>query len=184
MYMAGEYISRDINKSIHYYKQASSFSNQHAKNDLSILYRHGKEVKRNLWYPIELLKESIKQSDDEVAKYNLSHLYLCEENIKYEYDDMIEMLIESITQDFSPSKYLFIIALKSKQVNIKYENIETEIKKHAKGDNTTQLIKEIYDIFITKINNKYEKYFEEYRSIDFVYNVHWKPVLWKEIDND
>ncbi|KAK8883926.1 hypothetical protein M9Y10_043028 [Tritrichomonas musculus] len=36
----GKNIKRDINKSIHFYKEASNFNNQIAKNNLGVIYKY------------------------------------------------------------------------------------------------------------------------------------------------
>ena len=37
LYHEGKYLERDIEKSLHFYKEASSFNNKYAKNNIGIL---------------------------------------------------------------------------------------------------------------------------------------------------
>lgn len=187
MYMNGDYVSKDISKAIYYYKEASSFNISYSKVNLSVLYRYGIGVKKNLWYPIELLKESIRQKNDMVAKYNLAHIYLYEENVKINEDELFEMIIQSIMQNFQPSINLFLIALKNKYNSITYKIIEEEIKKHFKQKIEVKIHSfEIYEQYIMlRLYNPsfYEFFYEANRRITYLYDSELNPIYLGELNN-
>ena len=63
LYHFGEYINRDINKAIQYYKKASSFNNEYAKNNIGVIYKHGfnNEIPKNIGASIIYFNEAIQQ---------------------------------------------------------------------------------------------------------------------------
>ena len=84
-------MEKNIEQSIRFYKEASSFNNQYAKNNLGIIFKKG--IERRLGLSIEYFKEAIRQKNDKVSMYNLAHLYLYEEQIKDSINQSIDLLI-------------------------------------------------------------------------------------------
>lgn len=67
MYNEGKIVSKEIQKAIKYYKNASNNNDQFAKNNLEIIYKNEPDVK-NLYYAIELFEEVINTEDDEIVR--------------------------------------------------------------------------------------------------------------------
>ena len=58
----GKSMNRNIKKAIQYYKEASSFNNQYAKNNLGIIYKYGyDDVDGDVSISIEYFEEAIRQ---------------------------------------------------------------------------------------------------------------------------
>ena len=126
--------SLNIEKSISYYKESSSFNNEFAKNNLSLIYKNGYEVKKDVNYSIELLKEAINKKQNVVAMFNLASIYTFNEN-QENFDESIDLLIKSFLFGFKPSKELLCLVLIKKYKScICLENIEFEIQKHYEND--------------------------------------------------
>ena len=133
LYHQGKYLKRDIDQCLHLYKEASSFNNNYAKNNLGILHKNGFEnqIKKN-WANAEVyFKEAIKQKNDEVTKYNLSHIYIYED-VKDKFNESIQYLSESTEQGFEYSKSLLLIILFKKYGN-DISNIMKELSKNIKN---------------------------------------------------
>ncbi|KAK8890607.1 hypothetical protein M9Y10_035387 [Tritrichomonas musculus] len=170
-------MKRDINKAIHYYKEASSFNNQYAKNNLGIIFKKGykDEVAKNLGLSIEYFKEAIRQKNDEVSMYNLAHLYFYEDPIKDSIDKSIELLIRSLENGFHSSKKLLCLVL-IKKCNFDLYTIKEEIERISHGNK--ELSFEIYTAILNSelLDSKYfETNYEYYRDIDFLYKNNLKP---------
>ncbi|KAK8842949.1 hypothetical protein M9Y10_025815 [Tritrichomonas musculus] len=184
-YHRGMYVKRDIDKAIHYYKEASSFNNQYAKNNLGILFKNGykDEVVKKVGLSIEYFKEAIRQKDDEVSMYNLAHLYFYEDPIKDSIDKSIELLIHSIEKGFQQSKELLCLALLKKH-NFNLDMIKEEIERISKGNKVLSfevcIIINISGLFESKY---FEARYEYNRNIDFLYSNELKPCISKVIDN-
>ena len=75
-YQEGKYNNRDIKKSIYHYKEASSFINRYAKNNLGILYKHGygKDIAKNINFAMVYFDKAIRYHKDKVSMYNLAHI--------------------------------------------------------------------------------------------------------------
>ncbi|KAK8837256.1 hypothetical protein M9Y10_036686 [Tritrichomonas musculus] len=57
-YLEGKHVDRDINKSIKYYKDLSNLNNEHAKNNLGVIYKNGFEnINKNILLAKEYFKE-------------------------------------------------------------------------------------------------------------------------------
>ena len=179
LYTIGEYVPRDIEKAIYYYKEASSFNNNYAKNNLAIIYKNGIGIDKNIWYSIELLKESIHQKNDEVSMYNLSHIYIYEETGENNFDEAIKLLIKS-SKKFDQSIYLLSILLIKKYKKVTFEQIETEIKKFE-SNNESEIIAIVYNVynFIVETNmeqpDNFRYIYQLYKNIDFMYSVLYLP---------
>ncbi|KAK8835284.1 hypothetical protein M9Y10_016223 [Tritrichomonas musculus] len=172
LYHEGKYMERDIDQCIRFYKEASSFNNQYAKNNFGIIYKKGFEdkIEPRLGLSIEYFKEAIKQKNDKVSMYNLGHLYLYLEPIKDSINQSIDLLIRSLNEGFLPSLELLCISLIKK-----YDNDIDSIKQKLDEqiNNFDKYKTKIYEIIEIFISNKslYESEYLEYKNIDFVYNV-------------
>ncbi|KAK8834388.1 hypothetical protein M9Y10_019120 [Tritrichomonas musculus] len=172
LYHEGKYMERDIDQCIRFYKEASSFNNQFAKNNLGIIYKKGFEdkIKPRLGLSIEYFKEAIKQKNNAISMYNLGHLYLYENPIKDSINQSIDLLIRSLNEGFPPSFELLCISLFKK-----YDNDIDSIKQKLdeQTNNFDKYKTKIYEIIEIFISNKslYESEYLEYKNIDFVYNV-------------
>ena len=113
LYHEGKYMARNIRQSLHFYKEASSFNNQYAKNNLGIIYKNGieNEIEPRLGSSIDYFEEAIRQENDKASMYNLAHLYFYEESINHNYDKSIDLLIQSFNKEFVPSLELLSIIL-------------------------------------------------------------------------
>ena len=166
-------MKRDMKKSIHHYKEASSFNSQYAKNNLGILYKHGIGVEANLESAQIYFNEAIKQKDDPISMYNLAHIYLYEEDSIEFIDKSIELLKKSSNKRFSYSTELLYIALcKKYEKNI--DAIKNEYSKFLKYDNESELVRFIDNFSLEEI------YFK-YKEIDFLYDIGLKKVISKNI---
>lgn len=133
-------MKRDIKKAIHYYKEASTFNNQYAKNNLGILYKNGYKdiVEKSLGLSIVYFEEAIPQKDDEVSMYNLAHLYFYEDSNKDSIDKSIELLIHSNEKGFLQSKELLCLTL-LKKYNFHLDAIKAEIESLSQGNKELSL---------------------------------------------
>ncbi|KAK8834387.1 hypothetical protein M9Y10_019121 [Tritrichomonas musculus] len=185
LYHEGKYMERNIEQSIRFYKEASSFNNQYAKNNLGIIYKKGFEdkIKPNLGLSIEYFKEAIMQKNDMVSMYNLGHLYLYEEPIKDSINQSIDLLIRSLNEGFPPSFELLCISLFKKYDN-DIDSIKQKLEEQTNNFNKYKTtIHEIIEIFRS---NKffYESKYLEYKSIDFLYNALCKCLQTNEITKE
>ncbi|KAK8835022.1 hypothetical protein M9Y10_031760 [Tritrichomonas musculus] len=59
-------MARNIRQSLHFYKEASSFNNQYATNNLGIIYKNGieNEIEPRLGSSIDYFEEAIRQEND------------------------------------------------------------------------------------------------------------------------
>ena len=162
----GKNIKRDINKAIRFYKEASNFNNQFAKNNLGVIYKNGFD-NPNINLSIEYFNEAIHQKKDKVAMYNLACLYF---DINEEKSKIIELLFQSSNQNFYPSKELLCLTLIN-EFGFDYEKIHKEMLKYK--DNSKELFTDICRIMEEKkyenIENLKER-FNFYKSKDFLYN--------------
>ena len=173
MYQEGKYLKRDMKKSIHYYKEASSFNNQYAKNNLGIIYKHGIGVESNLANAKIYFEESIKEKSDPISMYNLAHIYIYEECDNESFDKSIELLKESSSKGFSYSTELLYIALFHKYGN-NINEIGKEIIKYIDYENETRYL---------NINEYYssENKYLYYKDIDFLYDIGMNEIITKDI---
>ena len=180
-------MKRNIEESIKYYKKASSFNNQYAKNNLGIIYKNYIEKKYDYTVYFE---EAIRQKNDPVSMYNLSHSYI------YEYQDeklinkSIELLIKSSNIGFIPSIELLCLIIlkklnneqKNENRNIYIENIEQELSKF--GIKTNELKSSIIHIIHEQqlYDQSIFKYFyKKYEEIEFIYDMNRNPICIKDL---
>ena len=144
MYSRGEYVKKDLNKAIHYYKEASSFNDAKAKNNLAMIYRHGIGVEKNIWYSIELLKEAIKiEKLDILAIYNLFHIFIYE-NLKDDYFNQIFNSLIIITGVFGFSFYLLVFLLIRENRTITIEMLENKFSSALNKKAAHKLAKKVF----------------------------------------
>ena len=127
---------RDIQNSIQYYKEASSFNNQYAKNNLGIIYKNGFEdkINPNIDYSIEYLIDAIYQKNDVLSMFNLAKICFYENPYKDKIDEAIYLLIKSSEQGFYHSQILLCLLLIQK-VDFNFLDIEKELYKYVKKKN-------------------------------------------------
>ena len=113
LYNEGLLIDQDIDIALTYYKEASSFNNQFAKNNLGILYKNGfdEKIKQNIPLAIEYFNEAIKQKNDYVSMYNLAHIYIFDCSNANDQNKAEDLLIRSAHQNFVPSFELLCLFL-------------------------------------------------------------------------
>ena len=123
----GKEVKRDMSEAIHYYKEASSFNDQYAKNNLGIIYRYGYDnVEGKTGNAIEYFKEAIRQKEDYLSMYNLAHIHIYDEKIQGDLDKAIGLLIRSSSK-FIPSTILLSLVL-VKKFCFNIDTINREIK--------------------------------------------------------
>lgn len=185
MYHEGKYIDRDIIKSLHHYKEVSSFYNNFAKNNLGILYKHGfnDKIPKIINSSIEYFEEAIRQKKDKVSMYNLAHLYLYEEPNKENIEQSIDLLIRSIKIGFLPSKNLLCLAL-IKKCGLNIEYIKETINKYGEeSNNISSYIYEMIQYYQLNGETAYENDYNHYKTIDFLYNDCYSIIKSKSIFN-
>ncbi|KAK8839704.1 hypothetical protein M9Y10_031408 [Tritrichomonas musculus] len=174
--------TKDIHDAIRYYKEASSFNNQYAKNNLGIIYKNGfgDEVKARTGSAIEYFEEAIRQKRDYLSMYNLAHIYIYSDFIEHDIDKSINLLIRS-SNKFHHSLILLSIILMKKYGNI--SNTIHEIKKLT-DDIVIQSKVYITIMNINSGNGEILNYlYEFYRSRDFLYDIFYNPILSSNLQN-
>lgn len=116
-------------KAIHYYKEASSFNDNFAKNNLGIIYLKGfgDEIAPNIGLSIEYFEEAIRQKDDSVAMYNRSNIYMFIQSNNDNLNKSIDLLTKSFILGFKASIFLLCLVL-VKKCSVENESIINEIK--------------------------------------------------------
>ncbi|KAK8836973.1 hypothetical protein M9Y10_037009 [Tritrichomonas musculus] len=178
----GKNIDRNIEEAIHYYKEASSFNNQYAKNNLGIIYKHGYgSIKGKAGNAIVYFEEAIRQKNDYLSMYNLAHIHMYDETIKQDIDLSIDLLIRSSSMFFH-SKILLCILL-IRKFGLNFEEIERTIEKQS--DEKRKLSKEVLKI-INKLElfekHIYKYFYESYRNKDFVYGIDCEAILTSDLE--
>ena len=180
LYHKGEfmYLQQNIKKSIHYYKEASSFNNQYAKNNLGILYKNGfkDEVPKQPDLSKEYFKEAIRQKKDKVAMYNLSLVYIYEDKTDESIDLSINLLIKSSILGFKPSTKMLCLVL-VKKYGIEMNTIKEKISKYT--EKYEDFISEFkYIIKQNKLDDPFifNKIFEYQKMIDYLYDFGFHPI--------
>ncbi|KAK8894562.1 hypothetical protein M9Y10_022997 [Tritrichomonas musculus] len=179
--LEGNYVKRDIREAVHYLKEASSFNNQFAKNNLGILYKHGFEpdVTQRIGQAIEYFEEAIRQKDDYLSMYNLSHIYFYDQTIKQNFNPL-DLLIKS-SRKFNESFVLLCLLLIHK-FGSDIEQIRAELERREDESNClfSQVISYIkkHNLFDQKA---FDRLYNIYRERDYLYNVVNEPILTSEI---
>ncbi|KAK8880692.1 hypothetical protein M9Y10_003377 [Tritrichomonas musculus] len=171
-YQEGMYVKKDIQKAVLYYKEASSFNNQYAKNNLGIIYKHGyNEIEARAGNAIVYFEEAIRKKNDYLSMYNLAHIYMYDKTIKQDLNKSIELLIRSMN-DFRHSLILLCLAL-LKKYDLSIERIKQELKQRTDINRSSM---EILFKIIYKYMSYFDVYYESYRYKDYLYNVELEPV--------
>ncbi|KAK8854151.1 hypothetical protein M9Y10_016708 [Tritrichomonas musculus] len=173
----GKNVKRDIEKAIHYYKEASSFNIHYAKNNLGIIFKHGFSDKINkcIGNAIVYFEEAIRQKNDFLSMYNLAHLYMYDKTIEEDINKSIELLIKS-SDHFQLSKNLLCILL-VKQFGFNIDTIKGKIEERTGEQKSfsNQIIELICDLCLfDKLT--FEIMYESYRKKDFLYSSTFKII--------
>ncbi|KAK8850219.1 hypothetical protein M9Y10_018343 [Tritrichomonas musculus] len=172
----GKSVERNMIEAVHYYKEASSFNNQYAKNNLGIIYKHGfDQIEGNASNAIVYFEEAIRQKNDILSMYNLAHIYIFDETIKGDINKSIELLTKSI--EFKHSQILLSLILIKKCGN-NISLIKKEIERIAKANDNSEIL--IIIDLITKSQlldrSRFEFIYEIYRSMDFLYDIELESI--------
>ena len=136
LYDEGKVVKRNIDKAIHYYKEATSFNHLLAKNNLAIIYINNFDdgTNKNIFYAIELLKEVIKNKKDEknlISMFNLAHLYIFKYPNKDKINEAIDLLFILSNKFFYPAILLLSLTFVLKYgTNLTVEDILNENDLH------------------------------------------------------
>ena len=149
-----------------------------------IIYKHGIEdkIKQNIGLSIEYFEESIRQRNDCVSMYNLAHLYFYEEPIKDSINKSIDLLIRSLKSKAYPPKVLLCLCL-IKKFGCDLQNIKAELDKYRNESHDSSSI--IYQMIIVLQLNytfEYEKLYEYYKPVDYLYDHNRKIIPAKSIN--
>lgn len=165
-------------KAIKCYKEASSFINQYAKNNLGIIFKKGfgNEIKENIGFSLVYFEEAISQKNDVLAIYNISHIYIYQNCIEDGLIKSISLLIKSYSKRFPYLKDLLCIALIKKH-GFNIERIKEEFSNHI---NETDDLK---SSIVSNINNgqlfdvsHFDNFYKYFQSIDFIYDFDYKII--------
>ena len=167
LHFEGKLMDYSIEKAIHYYKEASSFNNQYAKNNLGVIYKNGlDDSKKGIGPAKEYFEEAIRQKNDALSKFNLSNVLLDERPEKRDYTKINKLLIESYLQGLDESLVLLCFSLIQKYENINYQIIKNEIKEYCEEPTDLDLV--IYQFYEINSPEDYQKI----RETNLVYIMH------------
>ena len=180
----GKCIERNIEEAVHYYKEASSFNIQYAKNNLGVIYRHGYDnIDKRLGSAIEYFEEAIRQKNDYLSMYNLAHIYIYNESIKLQdINKPIELLIES-SNEFIYSLFLLCLVL-IKRFGREIIKFEQEIEKYigTKTNIKSNIFQIIYSYGLLD-KSIFDFFYEKFKKIDFLYDIEFEPIISSGIQN-
>ena len=164
------------------YKEASSFNDQYAKNNLGVIYKNGfnNELKPNINFAIELFNEAIHQSNDLLSMYNLASIFIFTNNIITNDEKIIDLLIKSFISGFYPSIVLLCLFL-IKKFDFKINKIKEVLSKRI--DVSHKLINSIIqniDFLQLKDETIFQNKYNCYSKMNFLYN-HRKDII--SLDN-
>ena len=168
---------KDIEDAIHFYKEASSFNNQYAKNNLGIIYKRGYyQNQSRVGNSIIYFEEAIHQKNDYLAMYNLVHIYMYDDTIKHDSNKLIELLIKS-SKKFQHTFILLCLFL-IKEFGFNIEIIKEEIGKQTEETSylSTRIIQTIFDLNLFD-KSTFEYFYESFRNKDFLYNIGLEPIM-------
>ncbi|KAK8892308.1 hypothetical protein M9Y10_029533 [Tritrichomonas musculus] len=179
----GKNIKKNLEDAIHLYKEASSFNNQYAKNNLGIIYKNGcDEIQQNSGKAIEYFREAIHQKNDILSMYNLAHLYIYDEEIKLDFSRTVGLLIKS-ANNFHHSMVLLCLLL-IKHCGFDIEIIKQKINEHINHNNdfTAKLCQMISGLELFNTTN-FDFLYESYRKKVFLYNILLAPIPSTDLQN-
>ena len=191
----GKIIKKNIEEAIHYYKEASSFNNQYAKNNLGIIYKHGyNKNKGESGRAIVYFQEAIRQKNDYLSMYNLAHIYVYDETFRGGVEKAIELLIRSLSMNKISLSVLYhsIVLLSlallkqfdfNNNINTNINAIKKQISQRVEiPSDVTNKIYYIIHTFALYDKLFYEFCYELYRKKDFVYDILRQPVFTSNLD--
>ncbi|KAK8838429.1 hypothetical protein M9Y10_033055 [Tritrichomonas musculus] len=191
----GKIIKKNIEEAIHYYKEASSFNNQYAKNNLGIIYKHGyNKNKGESGRAIVYFQEAIRQKNDYLSMYNLAHIYVYDETFRGGVEKAIELLIRSLSMNKLSLSVLYhsIVLLSlallkqfdfNNNINTNINAIKKQISQRVEiPSDVTNKIYYIIHTFALYDKLFYEFCYELYRKKDFVYDILRQPVFTSNLD--
>ena len=171
LYHKGELVNQDIKKSIEYYKLASSFNNEFAKNNLGIIYKNGFEniIQKNIQYSMIYFKEAIFQKNNMIAMYNLAHLYIYDDVLNNEnINKSIDLLFKLLKYKFVPSLELLCIAL-LKKYDLDFDKVKEEVE-NIKDNEFSTFVIELIEKEKVYVKSNFDKLFEFYRNNVYYYD--------------
>ena len=161
----GENVHEKIKDAIHYYKEASSFNFQYAKNNLGIIYKNGfgDEIPKNIGLAKEYFNEAVNKSNDYLSMFNLAKIYIFDEpNEKY-HKKIIELLTNSFSLGFKHSIFLLSSYL-FKKYGLDLSKISAAVP--------TKFRNEVINIIQYKIlaDKNIDDTFRFYQNTDYIYD--------------
>ncbi|KAK8876675.1 positive regulation of sphingomyelin catabolic process [Tritrichomonas musculus] len=171
IYYEGLYVTSDIDKAIHCFKEASCFDHSSAKNNLGIIYKTGKGVSANPYNSVIYFEEAIRQKGDAVAMFNLAHLHLYKEIHNSDLSKAIELLVKSAINEIEFSLDLLCLAVIEKYEALNISEIEKDFEKIDK-ERGSKLAKRVYvkiKFQFTHDPAYYEKTYNKLKGINLVY---------------
>ncbi|KAK8882887.1 hypothetical protein M9Y10_045531 [Tritrichomonas musculus] len=174
LFFEGKYFEYDLEKAIHFYKEASCFYNQYAKNNLGVIYKNGFDrIEKNIPLAKEYFNEAIKQKHDAISMYNLANILIEEEDFKTEKTESIKLLIDSASQGFGPSTKLLCFVFIQKFSQIDFEIINNELQKYGNKSNkfVTYILQNCQKIQLLMSNKMFflKKEYDNLRESNYVY---------------
>lgn len=145
IYSNNKYGKKNIELAIKHYKNASSYNNSNAKNNLAII-----EINDTIFYSEELLTEAIKFKN-QIAMFNLANIYIHKKITQNEKSlNPIELLVNS-SKKLPLSKYLLCIVFMEKY-KVLSNDIKVKIKEEIEliDKNNSGLADEICEMIIYK----------------------------------
>ncbi|KAK8836492.1 hypothetical protein M9Y10_037752 [Tritrichomonas musculus] len=117
-YLEGKYVERNIQESIHLYKEASVSKETYAKNNLGVIFQHGfNAIEKNIVLSKEYFTESIKESNNAVSMHNLANVLLDEgeeDELNEKFNESIDLLIKSSLCNFFAANVLICLIFMKK----------------------------------------------------------------------
>ena len=111
-YLEGKYVERNIQESIHLYKET------YAKNNLGVIFQHGfNAIEKNIVLSKEYFTESIKESNNAVSMHNLANVLLDEgeeDELNEKFNESIDLLIKSSLCNFFAANVLICLIFMKK----------------------------------------------------------------------
>lgn len=155
-----------IKKALSFYKFASSFNDQYAKNNIGVIYKVGETIDKNIVNAIVYFNEAIQQNNDVLSIYNLANIYFFDENEK-DFQKSISLLSTPIEDHFPPLYDLLCLIIVKKYGKVTKKIVENEL------NNNKNLADEIFkNIKIKKLENKkyYDLLYESHKKTTYLYS--------------
>ena len=180
------FLPRNVKKAIKYFKDASSFDDGRAKNNLGIIYKTGDGVEKSNDSAIIYFEEAIKKNDF-AAAFNLIHTKFYEEQNNFDYEEALNLLILAWRGHAPNSMDLLCLIIvdkyKNDKKNVTLSMIENDIclvitkftvfKEDVKNNFIHVFSKEIYkkikEDHLDDDDDFYSKLYEETKKINLIY---------------